>query len=489
MKKEPLLNLLRSHFPVILFLIIYTLLIGWKLTAHPAPFYDWDEAIYAQVGREMVMHRSVIPLWQGANWLDKPPLAPLAYGVVETIAPLSPEISTRLFTLALSAVTLILAYVLYLRLSRDKIIALLTVIITGFVPIFVQRTQVLNVDIFLLLGWLGYLVFYEDFWPATVFLAVGVLSKSLLGFYPVGLLFLYYIFEHYYKKRSRKYTLSKLKPLLWQVLILAAWYLAMTAIFRGNFIKYHFFDSHFKRVTASIESHFGKRTFYLDLLFSQMGWILILTPVSLLFIVKKCLKTKNIGQLAFSLFFVPWFIFLNLTKTKIAWYLYPLFPQFAYLGISFLEFIKKNRPLYTVLIILIVVILFYQNIIKTPFFKGSYSGIESNIEMARYAASRCKQLEVLIDPDTRKTHAVLKSMNLLISTSEWWGNHPSIVYYSGRHVDFIYNPLSVASLAKNVPFLSCFVFYKGDSSSVPSVPSLSLLKDFGGLTLYQKNEL
>ncbi len=106
---------MKKHLSIIFFLFFYFAITSFKLISHPTPFYDWDEAIYAQVGREMVQKKSLIPLWQGQNWLDKPPLTPLIYGLVAALSPFAPEISTRLFTLILSIAVLILVYIFYYR--------------------------------------------------------------------------------------------------------------------------------------------------------------------------------------------------------------------------------------------------------------------------------------------------------------------------------------------------------------------------------------
>src|SRR3989304_7357552 len=93
---------MKRHWLIIVFLISYFFLISFKLISHPTPFFDWDETIYAQVGREMIREKSLIPLWQNNYWLDKPPLVPLVYGIVGVVFPGSPELSMRIFTLVLT---------------------------------------------------------------------------------------------------------------------------------------------------------------------------------------------------------------------------------------------------------------------------------------------------------------------------------------------------------------------------------------------------
>jgi hypothetical protein len=459
---KKILVFLKQHYLIIIFLSFYFIITANKFISSPTPFYDWDETIYAQVGREMVRAKSLVPLWQNNYWLDKPPLAPLAYGIVETIFPGPPELSTRIFTLSLAIFVLAFIYILYYRLAKNQIIPALTVIITSFTGIFLQRSQVLNVDIFLYLGWLGYLIFYSNFWISLFFLAVGVLSKSLLGFYPVIIFFCLYTFQLLIKQLKPKQYKKLVVSLIIQASILLLWFIVMFAIFKMPFIKAHFYDSMIKRVTSSIESHFGKRTFYIDLLYNQLGIFALLSPVSLFLIYKDFFRKKDFLSTALLIFFVPFFLFLNLTKTKIDWYLYPVIAQFAFLGIYFFNKINKYPLLIFLIFLIISGVTFKNNLLNNSFFSAHYSSYDENYRLAIYAKTICRNINILVDKDSRQTHDTLKKMNLLIGTSEWWGNHPSIVFYSDKKVNFIYEVPQFNSLSAKPDPGGCFVINKSD---------------------------
>src|SRR3989338_6617248 len=197
-------NVLLNHFPFIVFLVGFFLLVTCLIVKRNVPFYDWDESIYAQVGREMMRGKSFfVPIWQGRPWLDKPPVPSLFYGIVELL-PFAPEITTRISTLILSCITLIFLYILGQRVTKSKIISLLSVIITAFLPIYFQRSQALNVDVFLLLGWLGYVLWYENLIVSVCFLLLATLSKSLLGFFPPVMFLSYHLFEYITKGINKK---------------------------------------------------------------------------------------------------------------------------------------------------------------------------------------------------------------------------------------------------------------------------------------------
>ncbi len=478
---------IKTHLLVICFLVFYFSITAYKFAAHPTPFYDWDESIYAQVGKEMVNQKSLVPLWQGQNWLDKPPLVPLAYGIVESTVPLPPELSTRLFTLLLSIAALFMVYLLYYRLTKNTLIPLLTVVITSFTPIFLQRSQVLNVDIFLFIGWLGYLLWYENFWPGLFFLAVGVLSKSLLGFYPVLILMATLSFQLYRKKIKKNEYLRLLKHMLIQSGILSLWYIAMIAVFKYSFIKAHFLESQIKRVTSSIESHFGKRTFYIDELAGQLGIFSLFAVIGFLLLCAKSYMSHDLMYFAVGAFFIPWFLFLNLTKTKISWYLYPVLAQFSFLASYVLVTIRKHVKVTLLVTLAVTFVVFRGNILNGSFFDTHYSSYDQYYQLAIYAKKHCNNLTVLIDRSTRTADETLQNMNLLISTSEWWGNHPSIVFYSSEHVSFIYHKNTFADLLKKLKTRECYALDTAELD--PNIPTKGFTygRSFKEMSIYIRN--
>lgn len=480
-------QMIKKHWLIILFLVFYTVITGYKFIHYKTPFYDWDEAIYAQVGQEMVKNKSFVPLWQGKIWLDKPPLVPIAYGLVETVIPVIPELSTRFFTLFLALVVLVLSYILYYRVTKDMLVSTVTIIISSFLTIFLQRTQVLNVDVFLLIGWLGYLIFFPQFWLSFLFLAFGVLSKSLLGFYPLAIYAFFMTYRFIVRKIKKQEYISFIKIVAVQAGIVLLWYLVMLIAYKYDFVKAHFIESHFKRVTASIESHFGKRTFYFDLLFSQMGVFKYLIPVGLIMIIIDYLKKKDIWRIFLALFFIPWFLFLNLTKTKIDWYLYPVLIQFSFLAAYPLTLFKKSKIVYFLICILVIGFVLKKNFFNGVFYNTHYSKYDQNYQLAVEAKKDCTAIYYLINQETRNTYAVLKSMNLVITTTSWWGNHPLIVYYSGKRVNFIYNKDDFIRELPNFEKGSCFVLYDDDLDIAKPNEKVIQIGQFQELNLFIQN--
>ena len=461
-------KILTHHWQISLYLLIFSILFSIKIIHNPLPFFDWDESIYAQVGKEMTNNATLVPLWQGKSWLDKPPLVPLFYGLVMiSTSFIQPEVSTRLATLYLSILALGLVYILYFRVIKEQWLTTFVVIITSISSIFLQRAQVLNVDIFLLIGWIGYVLFYRKFWISLIFLSCAVYSKSLIGFYPVVIIGVYHLYRLFTKQINLKALFQEYTKLFFHILILSIWYFGMYLRFGNDFLYQHFYESHIKRVTSSIESHFGQRTFYIDLLFIEYGkyiWWSVLGFALLIYQwARKYLSDK---KLLYALFIVPWFIFLNLTKTKIFWYGHPYMPQFAFLMIYPLCTLKKARLIYIAIIIISVTVILQQYFFTSNVLNNFYSSNDPHHKIAKTANHYCDELNVVIEPEGRVAYQTLKNMDLLISTSRWWGNHPSMVYYFHKKLNFIYSLENLTSKLNQAKPNNCYSINKNDPEGI-----------------------
>ncbi|MCX6732918.1 MAG: glycosyltransferase family 39 protein, partial [Candidatus Roizmanbacteria bacterium] len=430
---------MKKHIPFFIVLFVFLSLQLFKVISDVRPFFDWDEGIYAQVGREMIQAKSyLVPLWQGKAWLDKPPLPPLVYGIVGML-PVQPEISMRIVSVLLSGLVIGLLYAFAFRFSGSVLVSLASVIITSYLGPYLQRTQVLNVDVFLLIGWLGYVLFYRQLYVGMFFLLVGVLSKSLLGYFPVLMILFFETYEFFThkKKKFKNEYFHFLQVLFFQVAVSLLWFIWMYIQYKDAFIQYHIIDSHFKRVTSSIEQHFGQRTFYIDIIVEQFKWFLIPAGASLLVLTYEFFIKKR-KEAFFAVLFFPWFIFLNLTKTKIAWYIYPVLPQFAFLTVYLIRYIPKNW--FRIGVTCAILFYFFKTI--TPidsYLTTHYSQVEDHQLIAQDAKKvGCTDIAVLVSSNTRTSYKTLKSMDLVIHTTTWWGDHPVMAYYADMPTKYYY---------------------------------------------------
>lgn len=499
------MSIFKKHWAIISFLTLYFAILAFKLIYYPTPFFDWDESLYIQLGKEMIVNKTFMPTWQGMIWLDKPPLIPLFYGIINFIPFVAPEVSTRLATLLLTILTLSFVYVLYYRVIKESILSTLIVMAFAFTPIVLQRAQVINIDIFLALGWIGFILFYRNFWVSLLFLSLSIMSKSLLGFYPIGIMIIFILFQLLVKTIDTKKFFTHIKKLGSYVGILSSYYLLMFLIYGKDFLIQHIYETHFRRVTSSLEFHFGHITYYIDIMAEQfvgkplinylgisaitINWIALvfftITVVSCILIFLRYFKKKNLSdtELLYAFYLLPWFIFLNLTKTKIAWYSYPAIAQFSFLIMYPIQYLRSKKQLYYGFVTILFIALMYYTGIHKNAFAAQYSKVEPHHTLAQFAKDKCTTLFVLVDKDTRDSFATLEQMNLLITTSKWWGNKPSMVYYFEKKIQFSYSEKEFAQTI--IPTGACVMVHKNDSSQTEK-KSVQLLKAFNPWLLFKK---
>lgn len=482
------INHMKKHLPFIVFIIFYFILISYKLITKSLPFFDWDESLYIQTGKEMFANNYFLfPVWQGEIWLDKPPFVPFIYGLVaKMFFFVSAEISTKIFTLSVSVAVLTLAYKLYYKVFKETFLTTLAVMITAFTPIYIQRSQVLNQDIFLLVGWLGYILFYRHKYLGFAFLAIAVFSKSLVGFYPAVIMGGFFLYQLVFKQISQKEFFEEAKKITIHVGILLLWYVAMFFMFGQAFWYQHIIESHFKRVAASIESHFGQRTYYFDLVVEQFGKIpsigMILGTLFLAF--QFFTKRMKPLTLLYALALFPWFMFLNVTKTKIFWYLVPAVPQMALLAVTPLMALQKRKLIYFPVIAIAISLLLYTKVYKQQIHAEQYSSYSDHYYMATYAKDRCDKLLFLQSKGTRETYATLKSMDLIITTTHWWGSTPSMVYYFTKPVNFVYDLNEMTDKLQTLGKENC-VMVTTEDMAVVKMTKLKEIKKQGDYHLFK----
>ena len=74
-------------------------------------------------------------------------------------------------------------------------------------------------------------------------------------------------------------------------------------------------------------------------------------------------------------------------------------------------------------------------------------------------------------------------MNLVISTTTWWGNHPSIAYYANTKTSFLYTINEAKEALLGLKKQECFIAEKTDSALfITQIPKVAVNQTF---ELYQ----
>lgn len=449
-------------------------------------FYDWDEAMYAQIAKEIIRNKSLFTTFNGQIWLDKPPLAhTLIAFVFATIG--QSEFWARMIMVGISFILLILTYLaakklyVFLKPKADtnnmRMAALIPTLLLAASPIFIERTALLNSDTLIAVSWIGYLLFMDSFWIKLFFLVIGVWSKSVMGFYPVIFDVGTWIFISKDKKKS--FSFKNLKKLFIFILIPSLWYIAGLIKYKYAFISNHFLSQVLQRITVPIELHVGGKYYYVSFLWEKMGWLNVLFIISYflygIYILKSFIKEKftffnkkNLFVFIFILAPFPFFAFLTVMKTKIYWYVIMFFP-FVCISLTYLYSFIKNRLLQRIFFIGICVY-FLISFTQQTFLANVQYTIPDKVKLAQcISKQKYSTLAFLVDDQERKVRNVLEAAHYNTTSSFYYGGSPAFVYYVQKKVDYFY---SVEDFQNRMNSYSIVVASKNDINNYPLIQTL-----------------
>ncbi len=441
-------------FPILIFVFIFCGLIIRNLKLSSLPFYDWDESLYAQIAAEILKNHSLVTTFNGHLWFDKPPLLHALIAGIFTVFGLS-EFWTRSLTIVFAMALLVLIYFLAKQLLENlfkdqinkmdwmirQIAYLVPVLIIASSSLFIEKSLLLNTDIIIAVSWVGYFLFRENFILKSLFLLLGVFSKSVFGFYPL-------LFE-FLAIRKSAFRQKNIFPFVSLIFLSSLWYLFSYIAFGNYFIKAHFLDQVLKRIVVPIELHFGGKFYYFEFLWSNLGIILGLLVIGYIFLfmdtwklfIKERLAIFKSKRWWFYLVLLspfPFLIFITLIKTKLYWYLTMIIPLLA-LSASYLFIKIQKNTIRAIVSIFIFSYFLFSFIPQTYSLKQSVS-IPNKVALAKCLSEKPgKTIAFLTDPQERKNQNFLEAAHYDTTASFYYGGSPSFVFYSRKKIEFFYN--------------------------------------------------
>lgn len=438
-----------SYAVILIFFIIILGVIIRLIKFSNQPFYDWDESLYAQIAREVLINKSINTTFNKNPWLDKPPLSYLmiagvffGFGENETIA--------RSLFAVFGIVVLVLLYKLtklvlsHLTKTENKIVFITPVLITASTPLFLDKATTLNTDILVSTSILGYFLYYKNNLIKTLFLLLGVWSKSVIGFFPL-IIEPVLILKDF---KDKKKLLAKTGLLLFQILLGSLWYFYAYAEYGDYFIKSHFFAQIYKRLILPIELHFGNKWFYFIALYQNFkllsvfisaGLMLIAADFSLKLYKQKSAILQDKNTIFYFILLSPILLLFIYTvaKTKLDWYLIYLIPLLS-ISVAFLLEKLNNSAKLISLIIIFAYSLF--GFVNQTFLLTPKISVNEKIIMAECLnKSAIVDLAVLTDNEQRKIKNVLEAAKLQTESSFFYAGSPSFIYYLNKPVTNFYN--------------------------------------------------
>jgi 4-amino-4-deoxy-L-arabinose transferase-like glycosyltransferase len=340
------IQLIARYFMLIL---IISALLLWLIGLGNMPLKDWDEGTYALVAREIIRTGDWLYLKiQGDPFLLKPPLGMWAIAISYQFCGIS-EFTTRLPCAILTAIGVPVLYqISYLLFDRKNPALLSALVYLTLLPV-VRHGRLAMLDGMSITCWLLALLCLlkarqQRRWSLGIGLMLGAiaLTKGLLVivFAAIGLLILI----------ATKQTEILKSPYLWMGIIIGqvpviSWYLAQYERYGDNFIQVHFLAQAVDRLSQSVEDHQGPIWFYaFDIIEYTFPWLLFIPGGTIL-----AWRNSQQSWARFTLIgSIVYFSIVSLMKTKLNWYIMPVYPFLAIFAGAYLSLIwEEKQPVYT----------------------------------------------------------------------------------------------------------------------------------------------
>jgi len=325
-------RLKKLPFGIIFCLTVFLIFVGLGKN-HLVP---WDEAIYAKIAKNMVESGEyMVQKWHTSNpWFEKPPLYMwLAGGFMKLLGYTS--LAARLPSAIFGLATVVLVY-LFGSKKLGSFVGFISslILLTTVHFLYYSRASMLDVTttFFVTSSLVSYYLGKEKdkillFGLSGVLLGLAVMTKGVVGFLPLPIIGLYeiYLLATSQQKFSGRLVFNLAILFTSSVIVFLPWHLAMYRrfgfAFFQNYIGYHVLE----RAIHSIEDKGRPFWWYFIVMKVSMRiWFVVLIPAFFYGIVKSVKKNKEAA------FLIIWFsltlIFFSLAKSKLVWYILPVYP-------------------------------------------------------------------------------------------------------------------------------------------------------------------
>ncbi len=342
----------RTKTDLIILALISAVLILWGLGS--GSLTSWDEGMYAGVSRQILLTGDWINLrWAGLPWSDKPPLY-MWMTVISFMAFGVNEFAVRFFSALCGIGTVLVIYLLGRTLySRRAAIASALVLLTTWHFFWSSRVGMLDMPFTFFLS-LSLLTFKlgekRNFWLlfSPIAFSLAFLTKSMASASLAVMLAVYIPLAGDIKLLKDRYLIA---GSLLAMVILGAWHLAAFSGYGKDFVMDYFVKHLLTRTTTSVEGHTGDLLTYFGVIpnkgrpWSMIGLALI--PYMAWRVWKRGEKEHLIpviwASAVIGLF--------SVVKTKLHWYIMPVYPALALMtGWALAKILKR----YTVAAVIIL---------------------------------------------------------------------------------------------------------------------------------------
>lgn len=424
-----------TFWPVLFLILAAALALLWKLGA--GSLAAWDEAIYAQVSKEIVQGGDWLTLhWEYKPWFEKPPLFMWTTALLYRFFGVN-EFGARAAS-AFSGIALVAVTYLTGKLSYNERVGLLAAIILLTCYHFLSFSRFGTMDVMLAL--FTYLALYaylrlregnQNWWYMVgVCCALALMVKGAGGLIAPATILLALTFDKrlMVSVQSRHFWLAGLLAFI----IVAPWHILMYAWYGRAFIDEYIGYHVIARSTRTLEGHPTTFLYYFGKLVDGFFPWCLLVPFSIVSSVKEILKGQSRSSI-FLLVSLLVFGLYTLIPTRRPWYIVPIFPALSILVAALIIKLHQSyqaRPVYRRLIVSACVLLIVAGgaygILSIHFNSSSEEPVAS---LARLAQST--------SPDERDP------LLLFSESTPFYAQIP--LYYSDRPVRQTYSQVKPAS--------------------------------------------
>ncbi len=361
----------------------------------------WDEAIYAKVAKNMVVNNDyLVPHWDSLSkgWFEKPPLYMWMMSGFMKILGFN-SWSARLPSAIFGFLTVLLVYLMgkkFFNKTSAFISSLALVTTVHF--LYYSRASMLDVTttFFITLS----LYFYWQaknseknyfYFLSGLVIGLAVMTKGVIGLLPFLVIALYeiFLFIFYKQKFSGKLLLKYFFIIFSAFLVAFPWHYFMFKNFGKSFVDKYFLYHIWDRATSAIEGKGNPFFWYLVVMKVSMRiWFVALLGAFPHAIFKAFKKDKKYVFL--SIWAVSIFLFFSAAKSKLIWYIIPIYPAVCLMVGSFIEkcldfVMKKIKKLnswsfkFVSVYILVIFSLFYLFLNREMVYTSDLNGPQASL--------------------------------------------------------------------------------------------------------------
>lgn len=312
-------------------------------------FIPWDEAIYAKVAKNMVRSGDYMVLrWDpGAVWFEKPPLYIWLAALSMKLFGIT-EFAARLPSALLGFFTIFVVYQLAKKMFNKTtafISALALATTTQF--IYYSRAAMMDVSVtfFMTLALYCYYKTLVDRKKASNWIVIGVavglaaMIKNVIGFLPLVIIGINELLLIATKERkcNRDLLGNYLRVGLSAAVVFLPWHLEMLRRFGGGFVNNYLIYHVVTRGTSAIEQKGRPFWWYLIILKVSMRIWFVALLAAFPFGALQAFVRKSRRYIFMMIWILVVFLFFSSAKSKLVWYIMPVYPVLAILVGRFIE--------------------------------------------------------------------------------------------------------------------------------------------------------